>query len=461
MADARAALREAESDDAGARLVTLARAYDRMNLLDSAASAYNRAAARLPRVADWLLLRAAGVLADSAARAGLYQHVSLPAAAARISWTEALARERTGAVECRTELRRAGCELSAADRLAQTGFSGAQRDPARPARVMGPRALPTTRGMRSESGSSFAQLRPRGSDGGARPPRPLPTRAGRRVYAGWPLSTPIIHLPSRPGFPPNEDDRVQAIKSQELRTRLIPARPQPARTAPAVPIAALGEWRGEHQGRAPTRQQDSRADMLGIRETSRGAHRYLEVARRPSTARAPAGAGGGHHALSRRGSRADVAQPLPIARVPSERPRRANGRASPGRGRDPTRQERDGARCWTVPRHYALPANPLGLERHRRGAAGRPPRLEEPSARWNAPAHAGAVGSSRGAIRIPRVARDAEAARHDCRHRRRAAGMTTSRPSGGGRMTDRRSPVAFPIPGVPICSTKRAAGVDH
>lgn len=96
MADARAALREAESDDAGARLVTLARAYDRMNLLDSAASAYNRAAARLPLVADWLLLRAAGVLADSAARAGLYQNISLPAASLRISWTEALARERTG-----------------------------------------------------------------------------------------------------------------------------------------------------------------------------------------------------------------------------------------------------------------------------------------------------------------------------------------------------------------------------
>ena len=65
-------------------------------LLDSAATAYNRAAASLPAVADWLRLRAAGVLADSAARASLYADVTLPAATARIRWTEALARERTG-----------------------------------------------------------------------------------------------------------------------------------------------------------------------------------------------------------------------------------------------------------------------------------------------------------------------------------------------------------------------------
>jgi soluble lytic murein transglycosylase len=98
VADAQAALRDAGSAAAGegARLVTLARAYDRMHLLDSAAAAYNRAAARLPLVADWLLLRSAGVLADSAARAELYRSVSLPAATARIPWTEVLARERTG-----------------------------------------------------------------------------------------------------------------------------------------------------------------------------------------------------------------------------------------------------------------------------------------------------------------------------------------------------------------------------
>ena len=98
VADAQAALRDAGSAAAGegARLVTLARAYDRMHLLDSAAAAYNRAAARLPLVADWLLLRSAGVLADSAARAELYRNVSLQAATARIPWTEVLARERTG-----------------------------------------------------------------------------------------------------------------------------------------------------------------------------------------------------------------------------------------------------------------------------------------------------------------------------------------------------------------------------
>jgi soluble lytic murein transglycosylase len=96
VADAQAALLSASPGDSGARTVTLARAYDRMQLRDSAAAAYNRAAAQLPVVDDWLLLRAAGVLADSAARSALYQEVSIPAAVPRIRWTEALARERSG-----------------------------------------------------------------------------------------------------------------------------------------------------------------------------------------------------------------------------------------------------------------------------------------------------------------------------------------------------------------------------
>ncbi len=93
--DARAAVHDAGTA-AGARLVTLGRAFDRANLLDSAALAYEKAAARLPAVADWLNLRAAGVRADSATRAALYRGVSLTAAVPRIRWTEALARERTG-----------------------------------------------------------------------------------------------------------------------------------------------------------------------------------------------------------------------------------------------------------------------------------------------------------------------------------------------------------------------------
>lgn len=80
----------------GARLLTLARALDRADMLDSAAATYRRAAALLPDVAEWLHLRAAGVLADSMGRAAFYATVTLPAAQRRIPWTEALALERTG-----------------------------------------------------------------------------------------------------------------------------------------------------------------------------------------------------------------------------------------------------------------------------------------------------------------------------------------------------------------------------
>ncbi|HEX9894412.1 MAG TPA: transglycosylase SLT domain-containing protein [Gemmatimonadales bacterium] len=79
----------------GERLVTLGRAHDRAGRYDSAGVAYLRAAANLPAVADWLKLRAAGVLADSGSRSALYAQVRTPAAQSRIPWTEALARERT------------------------------------------------------------------------------------------------------------------------------------------------------------------------------------------------------------------------------------------------------------------------------------------------------------------------------------------------------------------------------
>ncbi|HEX9165737.1 MAG TPA: transglycosylase SLT domain-containing protein [Gemmatimonadales bacterium] len=82
--------------DRPTRLVTLARALDRANRYDSAATVYRDAAAALPAIADWLHLRAAGVIRDSAARASLYAGLSNPAAQARIRWTEALARDRTG-----------------------------------------------------------------------------------------------------------------------------------------------------------------------------------------------------------------------------------------------------------------------------------------------------------------------------------------------------------------------------
>jgi soluble lytic murein transglycosylase len=95
--DARLAVEDA-ADDASrvTRRVLLARALDRAGDRDSAASHYAAAASRLPRVADWLRLRAAGVTTDSAARAALFARVSSPAARARIAATDAQARERTG-----------------------------------------------------------------------------------------------------------------------------------------------------------------------------------------------------------------------------------------------------------------------------------------------------------------------------------------------------------------------------
>ncbi len=96
-ADAEAALASAgEGADLGERLVLLARALDRADRLDSAAAVYRRAAMRLPAAADWLTLRAAGLTRDPEARAVLLAGVALPAAAPRVPWTDALARERSG-----------------------------------------------------------------------------------------------------------------------------------------------------------------------------------------------------------------------------------------------------------------------------------------------------------------------------------------------------------------------------
>lgn len=97
VADARRALAAARNDAARVvRQVLLARAYDRANQTDSAAANYAAAADRLPRVSDWLQLRAAGVLADSAARAAHFAQLDNPAARARVRATDAQARERTG-----------------------------------------------------------------------------------------------------------------------------------------------------------------------------------------------------------------------------------------------------------------------------------------------------------------------------------------------------------------------------
>jgi soluble lytic murein transglycosylase len=80
----------------GRRLIILARSYARLSQYDSAATVYRRAAGLLPALADWLTLRAAAATDDSTARRVLYRSVAVPAAVARIAWTEAAARERTG-----------------------------------------------------------------------------------------------------------------------------------------------------------------------------------------------------------------------------------------------------------------------------------------------------------------------------------------------------------------------------
>jgi len=115
LADATLALTDATGDASRVtRRVLLARAYDRANSRDSAAAHYLAAAARLPRVADWLRLRAAGVTGDSAARAVLYARVTSAAARARIAATDAQARERDGDLAgAARAFRRAGDEGSA------------------------------------------------------------------------------------------------------------------------------------------------------------------------------------------------------------------------------------------------------------------------------------------------------------------------------------------------------------
>ena len=96
-ADARLALADARTAAARVtRRVLLARALDRANVLDSAATAYSAAAVQVPEIADWLRLRAAGAMADSADRADEFKQVSSAAARERVPYTDAQARERSG-----------------------------------------------------------------------------------------------------------------------------------------------------------------------------------------------------------------------------------------------------------------------------------------------------------------------------------------------------------------------------
>ena len=95
--DARLALAAARDEPTRVvRRVLLARAYDRANATDSAGAAYAAASQQLPRVADWLRLRQAGLLGDSVARARELARVTGPVARTRVLATDAQARERSG-----------------------------------------------------------------------------------------------------------------------------------------------------------------------------------------------------------------------------------------------------------------------------------------------------------------------------------------------------------------------------
>ncbi|MEX1186724.1 MAG: transglycosylase SLT domain-containing protein [Gemmatimonadaceae bacterium] len=109
-------------------LVTRARDHDRANQLDSARMVYLEAAARVPEIADWLYLRAAGVTPDSGAREDLYDKITTEVARDRIRMSEALARERTGdIVGAIAAYDRAGAPISAFRlRLARAGTESAQ-----------------------------------------------------------------------------------------------------------------------------------------------------------------------------------------------------------------------------------------------------------------------------------------------------------------------------------------------
>lgn len=76
-------------------LVLRARELDRADSLEQARTAYAEAATKLPQLADWLYLRAAGVTGDSAQRTAYFAKVRSDVARSRISVTDAIARERT------------------------------------------------------------------------------------------------------------------------------------------------------------------------------------------------------------------------------------------------------------------------------------------------------------------------------------------------------------------------------
>jgi soluble lytic murein transglycosylase len=96
LSHALAARKGTDAETEGERLFLLATALDRLDARDSAAASYKRAAAVLPQISDWILLRAAAVTADSAGRDLTYKQINGSLPRARIGWSEAAAHQRTG-----------------------------------------------------------------------------------------------------------------------------------------------------------------------------------------------------------------------------------------------------------------------------------------------------------------------------------------------------------------------------
>jgi tetratricopeptide (TPR) repeat protein len=114
------------------RRVLLARALDRLDLTDSAAATYRRAADALPAVRDWLTLRAAGSTKDAGARARLYSRLTTPAAKARVPYTEAQTLERFDLVlAAATAYERLGDVPSAYRLRLSSDYDAAQRSTVR------------------------------------------------------------------------------------------------------------------------------------------------------------------------------------------------------------------------------------------------------------------------------------------------------------------------------------------
>jgi peptidoglycan lytic transglycosylase len=125
LAHALAAPRGGDPESEGERLFLLATALERMNARDSAAASYKRAAAVLPQVSDWILLRAAAVTGDSSGRSRIYERIQEALPRERIGWAEAAAHQRIGDFDGAARRYRAlGSRLTALRlRLQMTGDS--------------------------------------------------------------------------------------------------------------------------------------------------------------------------------------------------------------------------------------------------------------------------------------------------------------------------------------------------